>query len=376
MAELPEYLNDQTFEIILQRMLDAVPPDLDKSEGSFIYDALVPVAAELAQAAIWAQEVLRRGFAQTAASTVPGEITEYLDRRAEEHGLTRKPAVKATGQVTFTGTPGTVIPAGTQVSTVGSEAAPAIFFATKSDATIGTGGTVTVDIEAVEAGASGNVAAGTITMLAQPVAGVTAVTNMAATSGGVDTEDDASLLARLLAKVRNPGTSGNKVDYINWALEVSGVGGVQVIPLWNGAGTVKVVLLGTDKKPAGADVVQAVQNYIAPTPGTGEGKAPIGASVTVVAATAVAINVSATVVLIGTKTLQEVQAAFEKALDDYLASIAFASDPTVRYVKIGSLLLDTEGVQDYSSLLVNNGTANVVINSGEVAVRGTVTLSV
>jgi len=368
-ADLPEYLTDQTYETILQRMLDTLPSDLDKSEGSFIWDALSPAAIELALAAIWAQEVLRRGFAGTTFGA-------YLDLRCEEHGITRRPAVKATGQVTFTGTPGTVIPAGTQVSTVGSEAAPAIFFVTKSDATIGAGGTVTVDIEAVEAGASGNVAAGTITMLAQPVAGVTAVTNAAATSGGTDTEDDESLLARLLAKVRNPGTSGNKADYINWALEVSGVSGVQVIPLWNGPGTVKVVLLGTDKKPASADVVQAVQNYIAPTSGTGEGKAPIGASVTVVAATPVNINVSATVVLTGTKTLEEVQAAFEKALDDYLASIAFASDPTVRYVKIGSLLLDMEGVQDYSNLLVNNGTANVVINLGEVPVRGTVTLGV
>jgi uncharacterized phage protein gp47/JayE len=179
----------------------------------------------------------------------------------------------------------------------------------------------------------------------------------------------------LLAKVRNPGTSGNKADYVNWALEVPGVGGVQVIPLWNGPGTVKVVLLGTDKKPASADIVQAVQDYIAPDPAVGEGKAPIGASVTVVAATAVAINVSATVTLSGTKTLADVQAAFEKALDEYLASTAFASDPTVRYVRVGSLLLDTEGVQDYSNLLVNGGTANVVIGLDEVAVRGTVTLN-
>jgi len=368
MADLPEYLNDQTFDYILQRMFDYLPADLDKSEGGFIFDALAPVAAELAQAAIWAQEVLRRGFAETT-------FGEYLDMRATEHGLTRKPAAKATGQVGFTGTPETVISAGTQVSTVGSEAAPAIFFATTEEVTIGEDGTATANIEAIEAGSSGNVAAGTITVLAQPVTGVTSVTNTAATTGGTDEETDESLLERFLQKVRQPGTSGNKADYINWALEVTGVGGAQVIPLWNGPGTVKVVLLGTDKKPASAEVVQAVQDYIAPTSGTGEGKAPIGADVTVVAATAVNIDVSATVVLTGTKTLQEVQTAFETALDDYLADIAFSSDPTVRYVRVGSILLDTEGVQDYSNLLVNGGTANVTINLDEVAVRGTVTLS-
>ncbi|GAW28516.1 baseplate J/gp47 family protein, partial [Carboxydocella sp. ULO1] len=139
--------------------------------------ALSPAAIELALAAIWAQEVLRRGFASTT-------FGQYLDLRCEEHGITRRTAVKATGQVTFTGTPGTLIPAGTQVSTASSETTPAIFFVTKSDATIGTGGTVTVDIEAVEPGASGNVAAGTITILAQPVAGITSVNNVATTSGG------------------------------------------------------------------------------------------------------------------------------------------------------------------------------------------------
>ena len=368
MADLPEYLTDQTYETILQRMLDTLPSDLDKSEGSFIWDALSPAAIELALAAIWAQEVLRRGFVGTTFGA-------YLDLRCEEHGLTRRPAVKATGQVTFIGTPGTVIPAGTQVSTASTEAAPAIFFATKTEATIGAGGSVTVDIEAVEAGASGNVAAGTITMLVQPVAGVTGVSNAAAATGGLDEENDASLLGRYLAKVRSPGTSGNKADYINWALEVPGVGGVQVIPLWNGPGTVKVVLLGADKLPASQAVVDAVKNYICPTAEVGEGKAPIGAIVTVVAATAVNINVSATMVLTGSKTLVEVTAAFEASLAGYLASIAFASDPTVRYVKIGALLLDTEGVLDYTNLLVNGGTGNVTINTGEVAVKGTVTLT-
>ncbi len=368
MATLPDYLTDQTEEAIRQRMLDSLPSDLDKSEGSFLWDALSPAAIELALAAIWAQQVLERGFASTTFGA-------YLDLRCEEHGITRRPAVKATGQVTFTGTPGTVIPAGTQVSTASSEAAPAVFFATKSDATIGAGGTVTVDIEAVEAGTSGNVAAGTITMLAQPVAGVTGVSNATATNGGLDEEDDASLLARYLAKVRSPGTSGNKADYINWAMEVPGVGGVQVIPLWNGPGTVKVVLLGTDKKPASQTVVDAVQNYIAPVAGTGEGRAPIGATVTAAAATAVTVNTAATVVLDGTRTLAEVTADYEAALDQHYAEIAFSDDPTVRYSIAGSLLLSIKGITDYSNLTLNGGTSNITINPGEVAVRGTVTLS-
>lgn len=370
MATLPEYLTDQSEEVIRQRMLDEVSEDIDKSEGSYIWDSLSPASIQFALAAIWAQEVLKRGFASTTYG-------EYLDLRCEEHGLTRKPAVKAIGQVTFTGTVGILVPQGTPVATPADSISgqSSIQFVTTAQATIGAGGTVTVNIEASEAGAAGNVSANSITIMVTPISGVTSVTNASATEAGTDIETDADLLVRFFAKVQTPGTSGNKADYINWALEVAGVGAAQVIPLWNGAGTVKVVLLGTDKLPAGAQIVSDTQNYISPNPALGEGKAPIGATVTVVAATAVSIGVTATVVLTGTKTLQEITTAFESALVDYLASIAFTNDPVVRYVRIGSMLLDTEGVQDYSNLLVNGGAGNINIVTGEVGVKGTVTLS-
>lgn len=369
MTTLPDYLTDQTVDAIRQRMLESIPSDIDKSEGSFIWDALSPAAIELALAALWAQDILQRGFAGTT-------FGPYLDLRCDEHGIARRQAVKATGQVKVTGTAGTLVPAGTVVATPADPATnnPSTEFITIADLVIDQAGVGYANIEAIKAGKDGNVGVGAINILVTPVSGVSSVINTNPTSGGDNAEDDATLLTRYYAKVRTPGTSGNKADYVNWALEVPGVGGVQVLPLWNGPGTVKVVLLGTDKRPAGETIVSKVQDYISPVPGTGEGKAPIGASVTVTSATAVEINVSATVTLTGTKTLADVKTAFEKALDEYFGSIAFTSDPTVRFVRVGSLLLDTEGVQDYTGLTVNGGTANVVINEDQVAVKGTVTL--
>ncbi|AEG61696.1 baseplate J/gp47 family protein [Desulforamulus ruminis] len=370
MTTLPDYLNDQTLDAIRQRMLENVPADMDKSEGSFIWDALSPAAIELALAALWGQEVLQRGFAGTT-------FGPYLDLRCDEHGITRRQAVKATGQIKFNGTAGTVVPAGTVVATPADPATnnPSTEFITVSEEVIDSTGVGYADLEAVQAGKDGNVGAGTINIMITPVGGISAVLNNQALTGGADEEDDATLLSRFYAKVRTPGTSGNKADYVNWALEVPGVGGVQVLPLADGAGTVKVVLLGTDKKPAVEPIVSKVQDYISPSPGGGEGKAPIGAKVTVVSAEPVDVHVSATVILTGAKTLAEVQASFEKSLDEYLGSIAFAADPTARYVRIGSLLLDTEGVQDYTGMTVNEGTANVAIDQGQVAVKGTVTLA-
>ena len=37
-----------TFDVILERMMDRVPNNIDKREGSIIYDALAPAAVELA----------------------------------------------------------------------------------------------------------------------------------------------------------------------------------------------------------------------------------------------------------------------------------------------------------------------------------------
>lgn len=62
------------YEDILARMLERVPNAVDKREGSIIFDALAPVAAEMAQ---WYQEMtLNRelSYADTATGA-------YLERR-------------------------------------------------------------------------------------------------------------------------------------------------------------------------------------------------------------------------------------------------------------------------------------------------------
>nr|WGD74615.1 hypothetical protein P5668_08845 [Bacillus subtilis] len=40
---------DQTFEVIMDRMLNSISADIDTREGSVIYNALAPAAAELVQ---------------------------------------------------------------------------------------------------------------------------------------------------------------------------------------------------------------------------------------------------------------------------------------------------------------------------------------
>ena len=77
-----------TYEELLQAMLDRVPSNVDKREGSIIYDALAPCAYFLAQQNFQLENYLDLVFPDTA-------VGEYLDRAVAAFGVTRKPASAA-----------------------------------------------------------------------------------------------------------------------------------------------------------------------------------------------------------------------------------------------------------------------------------------
>lgn len=371
---VPLYLDSQqnTEEAIRQRMLDRVPADVDKTEGSYVWDALAPVSMELVFVSLLAQYVLEVGFAQTTTDV------DYLAMRAAEHGVIRREAVKATGKVLFTGTAGSTVPEGLLLSTEGTETddSYSLQFVTTQNITLDETGHGEAAIEAVEAGAQGNIPAGRIVLMLADRRNVQAVTNPEPTTGGLDEEDIEILRARYLEKVRHPGTSGNKDDYKQWAKEVPGVTDVHVISLWNGPGTVKIIVLGPNKLPPDTALVAKVQDYIAPTNG-GERKAPIGATVTVEAAQSLPIHVNATVLMDASATvsLAEVREKFTTALTEYLAAMAFQAN-VIRYARIGSLLIEQDGVVDYIDLTINGGMANIPVADNQVAVIGDVAIHV
>ena len=61
---------NNTYQVILERMLARVPEEFDKREGSILYDALAPAAAELQMAYIGLESVFREMFADTDRKSV------------------------------------------------------------------------------------------------------------------------------------------------------------------------------------------------------------------------------------------------------------------------------------------------------------------
>ena len=68
------------FDYLVDNMLSKVPDTLDKREGSIIYDALAPIAAELANFYVTLDIVMNEIFADTASYY-------FLIKRAAERGL-------------------------------------------------------------------------------------------------------------------------------------------------------------------------------------------------------------------------------------------------------------------------------------------------
>ena len=356
----PDFLSGQSVEVIMARMLALLPDTLDKSEGGIIWDLLYPVAFEKAQAIEFTLlEAVKNMFPMWAYG-------DMLDYHGSVRSIERKAAVAATGSVKFYGSDGVIIEAGTVLMTTPAKyGEESISFQTTQATTI-SGGTASAAIKALVAGASGNVAAGSINRFDDAPDGVTAVTNTAATSGGLDEESDDDYRDRIVDYDQSVGTLfvGSAADYRRWALEVDGVGSASVVPASDGSGVVKIVILDTSSNPASTELCEAVYNYIMRPDNEYMRKAPIGAQLTVVSPTVQSISIAATLSINSTTSLAAVKADFLELIADYYATI---TDGIVRYSKIGQLIMSIDGVIDYSNLLVSGAAANVTISSSNIA---------
>ncbi len=357
-----------TREEILKSILANISNEYEKSNGNIAYDVPSAVAIELEKV----NKTLNSLAEKIDIDKLNGEELERFTKQRK--GIKRKPATKARGILTITGN-GTISKGSLFETLAGTQ-----FIAVDSITVSNTG---TVAIEAVEAGAKGNVGANAITLMPITIQGIISVSNANPTENGFEAESDESLRERYYEAIQAPPTSGNIFHYLKWSKEVVGVGAAKVFPLWNGDNTVKVVIIDSNKKPANLSLVNEVQNFIDPkgelieghwsTWGTGAGQAPIGAYCTIASATDLKINVNCDVEEKEGYTLSQVIANITTNIEKYLADIAFKQD-YVSYAMLGSIILNTEGVKDYTQLKVNNTAANINIGAEEVAILGTINI--
>ena len=341
-------------EEILSRLLSDISDEFDKSVGSFFYDVDKPVSEIMAVIYKKTEDILKNGFALTAEG-------KYLDTKVAEQGITRKAAKSSGVEVVITGTPGSSIMAGDKV------ASDTLTFTVTEDAVSDEKGIISAWVQCDIPGVVGNIPIGAINHFPVTLPGLVSVTNLTPAEGGFDEETDDELRKRYFEKVSLPATSGSKYHYIMWAKEVSGVGDAKCIPLWNGNGTVKVIVIDANKGTASDELIAEVVSHI-------EENRPIGAEVTVESAEPKVIEVNVSVVLKDGISEEIAKTKVSESITKYLQKNAFANT-YISYAQIGGCVLACDEVSDYSNLTLNGGTQNISVSETEVPVLGGVTFA-
>lgn len=326
-------------EDILTRLQQNTGSRVSSYEGTFAYDVLASNSIEFAKQEVEREEMYKAAFAETASG-------DYLTLIAEDHGVTRKEATAAVGNVVVKGN-GT-IPVGTLFQTESG-----ISFTTTT--TTAVKNEATIPVQCTEAGTVGNVGANTVTVIPMSIPGITSVTNPEPMTDGFDQESDDDLYERFHFHVTQPATSGNCNDYIEWASSIAGVGHVKVLPIWNGPGTVKVLVTDANGEPASPALLNKVITYI-------ESVRPIGPEVTVVTPSLFDLTIKLTV------TSGDGDADYIKTmLNKYFVSRNFTGT-TISYAKVGNMILtdDKTEVDDYSGLLINDATGNISVTDDQI----------
>lgn len=382
----------KTFEYLLSSMLDSISeqnPDLDVQVGSVIYTALAPIALELETAYREMDMLLEETFIETASK-------DYLIKHGSQMGIPLNDATYAH----FKGEFDVDVPIGSrfsfdkfnyfvmeQLSTPTEDNEYYIF-----------------ELVCETVGSEPNNYLGDLTPITY-VENLSHAKLISVSTFGEDEEDTESYRYRLQTHYMNAPIDGNVSQYEEWLGSYDGIGKYKVLPRWNGANTVKLMVLNPENEAADTELIKELQEYFdpvtvldenkkpilitedidAPTDpnypqgrGMGDGQAPIGAVITVSTVKHILVKVECQLKL---KEDYSTAVGVEDAVKDYLKSTALVKS-TIDYMAISAEIYKSESVDSVLDLKITaNGvemsttaehfTPYVNINSDEIAVLDT-----
>ena len=342
--------------------LDNLKNPLSKMEGTFNFD----IAATFGITAEEVYKELEFWEKQTFIDTATED--EYVEKHALMFGVTRRLGTKATGTVKVTGKANSIIEENTIFLN-----RDGIKYKTLRKEYLSTTGVAEIEIECLSEGKIGNAAIGEITTFEIQNSNIYSVINEKEIINGYDKEPNSVLVARAKEKATKPAHSGNIYDYEQWAKQVDGVGKVLVKPLWNGNGTVKILIANYNNDIADSSLIQKVRERIQRDDGR-----PVGADVTVDSFTAKNINIEVQIILKAGFTLSDVKEKIEsllKAIVKTEAATYEKADKSVLSInRLEKAILDIEGVND-NFVKINSSNSNIEIESDEILIVGTVIIN-
>lgn len=338
---------DQTIEVIRNRILENTNNNLYKGQGSHLYNAASAFAIELS-------EFYRALDDMPNLALISKTFGKYLDARVYEFDCDRKQGDRARGNVYIKGSNGTLIPNGTIIKSTNG-----ISFRVVDDRIIdeevGQEGAV-VPVEAIENGAKGNLLANTEFEVVDNIDGIDSIINKEDFKKGIDPERDEELKERFDYFRHHKETSGNKYHYEKWAREVDGVIRAEAEECWKGPGTVKVMVVGVNNKPVQKETIDLVKDNI-------ESNRPLCPEVTVVTSNPVDITIKAKIQVESNADLELIKEEFTEKVTFYFNS----TTKSIKYSKIYGALISCLEVEDITDLTINSATSNILLSEDQVA---------
>ena len=195
------------------------------------------------------------------------------------------------------------------------------------------------------------------------------------TTYGKDEENTESLRERYMDSFEANEFGGNRNEYKNRALKIPGVGAVKVIPVWNGAGTVKLVIQDKNFEAASEQLIKAVQEVFDPNmDGMGDGIAPVGHRVTVDTVEEIEFEITTSITYDSGYDWATCQTSILQNLSSYFLSArkewSSKDGIIIRISAINTELLSVQGIIDVRGTTLNGQNENVVLESHQIPVMG------
>jgi baseplate J-like protein len=326
---------------------------------------------------LWLQGLVLQLLAATRLGTSSGAD---VDSFVADFGLTRLPAIAASGAVTFsrfTPTNQAVVPVGAVIQTVdGTQAFTVVANPANGAFSVALNGyviaptvtSVTASVQAVNPGSQGNISAATLTVLQTGISGVDTATNASAFTTGIDAEADLALKARFLAFFASlsNGTEAaiqRAVSGVNQNLQLTIVEQPLSSPnvaiyVDDGSGSIGSTLLTAATNAANA--VRAA-----------------GISYGVFAATKVTANVNMTITTAAGFVHATVVGQVALALAAYInrLGMSLTGPNPLSYMMLGTVAFGIAGVTDVTNVTLNSGTADLTGSPGQTIKAGTIAVS-
>ena len=393
---------NETYEVILERMLDRVSDQLDKRPSSLIYDTHSSTAIELQILYIELEYLIKNSYGDTAAR-------EFLVMLCKDRGITPESATNAVLKGEFTPTDidvtGQRFNIGSLNYVVTEQIAPGQY-----------------QVMCETAGVIGNQYLGQMIPM-EYIDGLETATLTEVLVPGEDEEETEALRQRYFDSFNEQAFGGNRAAYLEAVRKIDGVGDVKVTRVWNGdirpaemipgikvqtwyesikdtldaevrawlktvyeaakekkltvGGTVLVTVVNSLDYGAAANVLlESIQTELDPVQNAGEGYglAPIGHVVSVKSAETVAVYVTTTVTFEEGSNWTNTKAAIEEVIEAYLLELrqewAESSYLIVRVSQLETRILGVKGVIDITNTKINGSAENLSLGEYQVPTFG------